>query len=72
MSSESKCKGCGNPILWARSPNGRMIPMDPKPVVYKIQGGNAYPQPREVFVISHFITCKDRDQFSNKNPGGTD
>lgn len=74
----SKCKGCGREIVFARSPNNKHIPLDLSVVVYKVgDNGDAYPMPKGQYLISHFITCRNRDDFSssnkkNFNPGGTE
>ena len=34
------CKGCGRPIVWIRTGNGKSMPCDAQPVVYKaVEGG---------------------------------
>lgn len=30
LAGKSTCKLCGNPIVWARKPNGKFTPVDPK------------------------------------------
>lgn len=63
----SPCKGCGKPILWAKTRDGKRIPLDPKPPVYMTS------DPDSDFVlcerqrrsyVSHFATCPEANQFS--------
>lgn len=38
------CKGCGKPIVWGRTADGKDVPLDPTPATYVItgQGETAY------------------------------
>lgn len=59
--NEGKCKGCGAPILWARSERGAPMPLDPVPMKRVVVL-------REVAHIvdtyqSHFISCPAAEQF---------
>ena len=31
---EYKCKGCGRPIVWIKTPGGKSMPCDPEPTLY--------------------------------------
>lgn len=75
------CSSCKRPIWWARTRNGRSLPLDPEPV----PGGNvtidaqgfahvltkaelAAP-PDGPHFVSHFATCEFADRH-RKRPGG--
>lgn len=78
------CKGCGQPIRWARTTKGRRIPLDPEPTP---NGNLAFDQTEEegasfVRVVpvgarprlytSHFATCPAAASFRrSKKTGGT-
>ena len=64
------CKGCGKPIEWGITEQGKKIPLDPGPTVYaissmgrtdgcksviKLAKGEAY--------VSHFILCPNANDF---------
>lgn len=71
----SACKGCGKEIVWGMGPSGRAIPLDPSAPIYivrrvvtgftadKIERGGPGPQ----YLVSHFSTCPQANQFSGKN-----
>ena len=66
---EAKCKGCGATIIWGLSEDGKKIPLDPKPAVYRITNPEAWTtlvERDKLAMVSHFITCPKRDQFSGK------
>ena len=80
----SPCKGCGAPIVWAVM-DGKRIPLDPRPAVYTVTGdiGDSKGETRCVravetddgvsiaaSMVSHFITCPNREQFTKKGPPG--
>ncbi len=67
----SACRGCGKPIIWAVTEEGKKIPLDPRPPVYLMQivlkddiatGVNAVRDER--YAVSHFATCPDANRFS--------
>jgi hypothetical protein len=64
------CKGCGKPIFWAETPDGRRVPLDPKPPVYVAdkENGRCERVARE-FMVTHFATCPEANTFS-RTPGG--
>jgi hypothetical protein len=71
--SQATCKGCGRPITWARSPAGADLPLE-QVYSYRFEAlgvddpGRAPRVDRGPAVwISHFVTCKAREQFSGKN-----
>ena len=68
------CRGCGRPIVWGITPEGKRIPLDPRPVIYRVTAGNGdgdgvlvTPVERGAAMVIHFATCKAADQFSGKN-----
>lgn len=74
------CKGCGAPITWAVTPNGKRVPVDTRPVVYAlvtepdgtVRAQRVKSEGRE-FGVSHFATCPKASDFSKgaKKPDGT-
>jgi hypothetical protein len=48
--NDSVCKGCGDPIMWFKTPNGKPIPMNPMQ-----RGSDA--------AVAHFSTCTEADSF---------
>lgn len=69
------CRGCGKEIVWATTSTGKNMPLDPNVTVYSVvpERGRLIavkPTPGvlgERFMVSHFNTCSDADQFSGKN-----
>lgn len=74
----TNCKGCGRPMVWAVTADGKRIPLDPKPAIYMVVaepgGGDHVCQrakvPAEVtdgkealFMVTHFATCPKASQF---------
>lgn len=62
---ESKCRTCLKPIKWAKTEQGRNMPLDPDPVAggnIELINGIAYVRgvsdnPADVRHVSHFATC---------------
>lgn len=60
------CRGCGRPVLWVTTVDGKTVPLDPSPPVYHrvwdpetdgafwILGSN---DPEPTAMVSHFSTC---------------
>ena len=68
----SICKGetCGKPIIWAETADGKRIPLDPKAPVYHVVNsdtGRIERLPSDLYMVSHFATCKDANKFSASN-----
>jgi hypothetical protein len=73
------CKGCGAPILWAHTSTGATVPLDPRPVVFRVERFTAAPDGAltelhvsatsrgelvERCFVSHFSTCSKAAEFS--------
>lgn len=68
-----QCNSCNKPIQWVKTPNGRIMPLDPEPVQY---GGNIVIRNGVAIVLlkgepaeagekiyrSHFATCSSSRQ----------
>ena len=76
--STSRCKACGNPILWARvTATGKMMPVDPEPrpdgnielTRGRTPEATVHGQsplgvdPDLTLYVSHFVTCPSADEF---------
>ena len=65
----SLCRGCGKPIVWAKDPTGKAIPLDPRPPVYLVTSeddeARCVRQPNSM--VSHFATCPAANQFSGSS-----
>jgi len=48
--NDSVCKGCGDPIMWFKTPNGKSIPMNP------MERGSDVATP-------HWSSCVEADSF---------
>lgn len=67
----SNCRSCGKPILWARTPNGKWMPLDPEPNplgnLLLDEDGYIGPHPEGAPVkgpyFSHFATCPNAAQY---------
>jgi hypothetical protein len=75
----STCRGCGKEIVWAETSHGKKVPLDPKALVFSVmdQGGKLIAvKPSggpagERFMVSHFATCPDAEDFSGRNSKGS-
>lgn len=62
------CKGCGKPIVWGLTPEGKRIPLDPRAPVYDyattpaMDGASAFRN--RVAMVTHFATCPKASEFS--------
>ena len=60
-----QCKGCGAQIVWGETAEGKKIPLDPKPPVYRF---NEFGKLEKVDAsVSHFATCPKANDFSASN-----
>lgn len=48
--NDAECRGCGDPVMWFKTPNGKSIPMN------VMQRGS---DP----AVTHFSTCTEADSF---------
>ena len=66
----NSCKGCGKPILWAETPQGKKVPLDLKPIVYRIFHNQemdktiALRQEDGQYAVDHFSACSHANLFS--------
>jgi hypothetical protein len=74
MSEESKCKGCGAPIIWITTPEGKAHPVDAKPmkVYVKVREVLDGFEDEEVWKLqdgfmTHFATCPKANEFRTPN-----
>ncbi len=65
------CRSCGREVVWKTTQHGKKVPLDPKALVFSVVGETAVkPTPGvlgETFMVSHFATCPDANQWSGKN-----
>lgn len=70
MSDMKTCRGCGKEMVWAKTADGRAIPIDLRPVIYRIIGpGPNYAAarvPTGEYAVSHFATCPKASEFSSR------
>lgn len=80
MANEAKCEGCGRAIVWAKSKNGKALPLDARAVTGHLYAVTEdHPEPialTEVFgfpttrggkvYVSHFLTCPEAGRFSGR------
>ena len=63
----SACKGCGARIVWGLMPDGKKIPLDPKPPIYIVdEDRGTCRRLSQDFMVSHFATCPNANDFSGK------
>jgi hypothetical protein len=58
----AKCKGCGKPIIWIRTPGGKSMPCDPEELCYWVGSGF---QDKIVTPNGEVITCKLNGDIQN-------
>jgi hypothetical protein len=79
VKATARCRRCGAPIGFARTANGKMMPLDPEPVedgnvfvveapgsVTAIVASKANPTPPGEPHLSHFATCPAAESFRRK------
>jgi len=69
----SQCNGCGKSIIWAFTESGGKIPIDSKPLIYRLDerddGEIVARKADGIFGVSHFVTCPKANDFSgSKKP----
>ena len=68
------CRSCNREIVWAETSHGKKVPLDPKALVFSVmsQGDKLIAvKPTggpigERFMVSHFATCPDANQWSGQ------
>jgi hypothetical protein len=76
----SACRGCGKPLVWGITDDGKKIPLDPSPPVYwvytldgadhaerilpQVMAHIAGADPEAKAMVSHFATCPQANLFS--------
>jgi len=63
------CKGCGKPMVMARQSDGKWIPLDPKPAVYRVverADGGAWCERDTDCMVTHYATCPHASKFSKR------
>ena len=71
------CKGCGKPIIWGETLDGKRIPLDPRPPVYSCAedvspgaNGRVIAGRMVGVAVTHFATCPRASDFSKgRNKG---
>lgn len=69
--AQRPCKLCGAPLIFARSENGVVVPLDQKAPVYRVtrEGTGQFRAVRDVTCfVSHFCTCPKVAQMRGKGP----
>lgn len=75
----SSCQGCGAPILWAKTAEGKAIPLDPRAIVYTVDAAELKDDGQVLSLrvtqekgevvgrafVSHFATCPKASNFSS-------
>lgn len=62
-----KCRGCGKPIFWGVTDEGKRIPLDPTPAVYRVvqrQNTHGMVERDKNAMVTHFATCPQAGRFS--------
>lgn len=61
-----ECRGCGRPLIFAPTDDGKIVPLDPSPPVYELvtdlAGKQTAVRVKDTFV-SHFATCPRASEF---------
>lgn len=72
----AKCAGCGREIVWAVTPDGKRIPLDPRPAVYRTEivagvqvckraNGKDVPV-APTYLVGHHAVCPNVGDFNVK------
>lgn len=64
MTNTTNCRGCGQPMVWIKSPKGRPIPCDPAVITVVTDAGEVVKGR-----VSHFATCPKAKDFSRSKGG---
>lgn len=63
----SACKGCGKEITWAKTRDGKTIPLDGRPPIYRMWTEGTPDILCEIDptrAVTHFATCPKANDFS--------
>ena len=62
----SNCRGCNKKIVWGKTLEGKIIPLDPTPPVYRLTEGTdgIFIERASDSMVSHFATCTHANDFS--------
>ena len=65
--AQKTCK-CGKRIVWAKTPEGKVVPLDPVAPTYDVRLNLMGDQTaeRSSAYVSHFATCPNANDFSGK------
>jgi len=82
--AETACRSCGRQIIWAATPKGRAIPLDPNPAPdgnlelievdgtryarSALSGSNLFDEPR---YVTHYATCPNADAHRKRQERAT-
>lgn len=61
---EGSNRGCGKPIVWGMSTDGKRIPMAPSAPVYHILNESEVIERFNEAMVSHFAACPQANNFS--------
>jgi len=68
----ANCRSCNAPILWIRTPGGKLTPLDAKPekryVLNLTHGGDVPGASLEPTYVSHFATCPNAAKHRKPRP----
>lgn len=65
------CRGCGKPVIFVRTAEGKTVPLDPVAPIFVRErdgdGGALWAQDRgDSVFVSHFATCSRANDFSGR------
>ena len=64
MAQMTKCRKCGAEIKFIKTPGGKWLPVDAKPVYYSLIG-----KKDRVVYVPHWATCEFADEFRGVKRG---
>lgn len=62
--NKGTCKTCKAPILWAKTENGKAVPLDAEPIKRFIEEGEVVKLVDTY--VTHFATCPQADQHRRR------
>lgn len=72
--TQRTCKACGRPVTFARTDDGKVIPLDISAPVYELEvdvDGQEFRAVRSTSAhVTHFATCPKTSQFSRGRDRG--